>query len=348
MNRYGILIFVIGSFLLLEGADVPIIFLHGNKAEAIPEDPENKEKGGLKTWYPTESDGVTLKYPTAMTKIIGYQGYDWGVKDDGSPAIDCDINTELMPDQGTKRVFNFSFYSPDGSPGVIGGNTSEGEKNLPLWKRVSYNVGYSLGICLRGKDLTPLSGDIIFDIDDFLSLFYLLHSLEASVIYPFGNGKGIEVGVGYGWARIEDAKGWFKVVYIENEKRYLHGWYGCKLKAWKISFLWKSNAFIKFALSILSAWAHSSEALEDTDWNRISWSRVCRLSMGVSIGLSLELPLWIDKNKTIGVVPFLSPNFSYLREVWNDSPWDKYWEKTLSVSLSGLYGGIKINFGGVR
>ena len=86
MNRYGILIFVIGSFLLLEGADVPIIFLHGNKAEAIPEDPENKEKGGLKTWYPTESDGVTLKYPTAMTKIIGYQGYSWGKTIDGEDA----------------------------------------------------------------------------------------------------------------------------------------------------------------------------------------------------------------------------------------------------------------------
>ncbi len=196
---------------ILNSADVPIIFVHGNKSAAKPlrtdpEDPPYEDENyGLETWYPMKNDG-SLEYPTAMTKIIGYQGYDWGVKDDGSPAIDCDINTELMPDQGTKRVFNFSFYSPDGSPGVIWGNTSEGEKNLPLWKRVSYNVGYSLGICLRGKDLTPLSGDIIFDIDDFLSLFYLLHSLEASVIYPFGDGKGIEVGVGYGWARISPSK----------------------------------------------------------------------------------------------------------------------------------------------
>ena len=118
--------------LSLLSADVPIIFLHGNKAEAKSYeevvDEETGEiveiKGGITTWYPMKPNGA-LAYPTAMTKIIGYQGYDWGVKDDGSPAIDCDINTELMPDQGTKRVFNFSFYSPDGSPGVIGGVPTE-------------------------------------------------------------------------------------------------------------------------------------------------------------------------------------------------------------------------------
>jgi hypothetical protein len=38
----------------------PIIFVHGHKSEAIPEVPEDKEKGGLKTWYPTEADGITL------------------------------------------------------------------------------------------------------------------------------------------------------------------------------------------------------------------------------------------------------------------------------------------------
>jgi len=104
---------------ILNSADVPIIFVHGNKSAAKPlrtdpEDPPYEDENyGLETWYPMKNDG-SLEYPTAMTKIIGYQGYDWGVKDDGSPAIDCDMNTELLQGQGTKRVFNFSYYSPDG------------------------------------------------------------------------------------------------------------------------------------------------------------------------------------------------------------------------------------------
>ena len=102
------------------GADVPIIFIHGHKSEGRPYyiDENGNIVGGITTWYPMKPNGA-LAYPTAMTKIIGYQGYDWGVKDDGSPAIDCDINTELMPDQGTKRVFNFSYYHPQGELSLI-------------------------------------------------------------------------------------------------------------------------------------------------------------------------------------------------------------------------------------
>ncbi|RKX67737.1 hypothetical protein DRP44_01705 [candidate division TA06 bacterium] len=111
-KKVFLLIFFAFFSTILFASDVPIIFVHGHKSGARPEDPSNKEKGGWTTWYPTESDGITLKFPTAMTKIADshYGGYQYGLKADGSPAITCDNTTNLKPNQGTKRIFKFSYY----------------------------------------------------------------------------------------------------------------------------------------------------------------------------------------------------------------------------------------------
>ena len=124
MKHIITILLVIVSFDL-NASDVPIIFIHGHKSEAVPIDTiwDNGQivgfKGGWTTWYPMKPDG-SLKFPTAMTRIIGYGGYRWGLTSDGSPAKFCDETTELMSNQGTKRIFNFSYYSLDGRSGVIG------------------------------------------------------------------------------------------------------------------------------------------------------------------------------------------------------------------------------------
>jgi len=81
---------------------------------------------------------------------------------------------------------------------------SAGEVNqdVPLWKRLSYSVGYSGGICYTGRDLTPYCGCLFcYEVP-----LYILNSIEAGVMYPLGNKEGIEVGVGYGWANISPSK----------------------------------------------------------------------------------------------------------------------------------------------
>ena len=93
----------------VNSAEVPIIFVHGHEGEATSE-------YGWKTWYPTDNNGV-LQYPTAMTKILSshYAGYTAG-----SP-LNCDIDSTPTPTGGNTRViYNFSYYYPDGSRGVIG------------------------------------------------------------------------------------------------------------------------------------------------------------------------------------------------------------------------------------
>jgi|Deesub1362A_J573_1020465.scaffolds.fasta_scaffold18666_1 hypothetical protein len=75
-----------------------------------------------------------------MKKILNqqYQGYKFGLKANREVAKDCHLNTQLMPDQGTKRIFNFSYYHPDGEPEVIsfiGEGASSEQKEIPFWKK---------------------------------------------------------------------------------------------------------------------------------------------------------------------------------------------------------------------
>jgi|GEM_PF-3079094 len=102
----------------------------------------------------------------------------------------------------TGKINNFSFYNPDGSPGVIGSNDREDNlksENPSFWKKLSYSIGYSGGICWTGKDLKRYA-DFIGTPFDWL---YWLNSIEGSVIYPLSEKSRIEIGIGYGWTKIE-------------------------------------------------------------------------------------------------------------------------------------------------
>lgn len=101
MNRK---VYIFISFLMIGisyAADVPIIFVHGHKSEG-------DTTAGFKTWNPPD-------YTSVMEKILNqhYQGYKPGIP------LNCDKNTVLQPMNTTKVIYNFSYYSPDGSPGVI-------------------------------------------------------------------------------------------------------------------------------------------------------------------------------------------------------------------------------------
>jgi len=121
-KTFSLLSFILFSTTLF-ASDVPIIFVHGHKSEARPlmwDTDKQQYVGGWSTWYPINPNG-SLKYPTAMTKIIDshYGSYQYGITSDSLPAKFCDKTTQLQPDQGTKRIFNFSFYRSDGGRGVI-------------------------------------------------------------------------------------------------------------------------------------------------------------------------------------------------------------------------------------
>ncbi len=207
-------------------------------------------------------------------------------------------------------------------------------KGIPFWRKLSYEIGYSRGFCYSGKDLaecSPTSG--------LLFPFYWLNSIEVSAIYPLEKGKGIEVGIEYGWARIEGTKGWFKVVYTEDDTMHLHGWYSASLSSFTFSIAqWNKDSRFRPSFGISTIIAKGSENRGET------WFAVKRVSIGITPSILVSFPIHIRKNLSLS--PFLSLKFSLFSEVWNNSPWDEYWDKTLTVSEGGLYGGIRLNIGG--
>ena len=115
-----ILISILVAFMvpyLLSAADCPIIFLHGQKGagddnKVVPDD----------CWPDWNPDNEP--YKSAMQRILEqhYGGYSAGYLTNGD-SIDCDKNSVLQPTGGeTRKIYNFSYYNPDGSKGVIGSN----------------------------------------------------------------------------------------------------------------------------------------------------------------------------------------------------------------------------------
>ncbi len=214
-------------------------------------------------------------------------------------------------------------------------------KDLPWYRKLSFGIGYSGGVCYTGEDLMKYTDWDPLAWANPTYWTYWLNSIEVSVTYPMSWKWGIEVGMGYGWARIEGANGWFKVIYTEDDTIRLHGWYSANLSSLTFSISqWSKHSHFRPYFGIPMVIAKGSE-------NRGKvWFAVKRLSIGIILGISVSSPTQIRRNLSLS--PFLSLRFSLLREVWNNSPWDEYWDKPLSVSLGGLYGGIKLNFGGVK
>ncbi|MEO0161731.1 MAG: hypothetical protein ABIL74_05615 [candidate division WOR-3 bacterium] len=105
----------------------PIIFIHGQKGAA---DGDAKPDSAWRDWHCALGN---VTYRSAMEKILneGYGGYTAG-----SP-LDCDMNSSLASTGGeTRKIYNFSYYHPDGSAGVI----SLSEESV----RVYVSHGYTL------------------------------------------------------------------------------------------------------------------------------------------------------------------------------------------------------------
>jgi len=100
-------VFLLASLFILtssaKAGNCPIIFIHGHKSNPTSEE-------GFKTWRNQHS---------AMNSILNeqYKSYNAGVP------LECDKNSVLQSTGGeTRKIYNFSYYNPDGSRGAIGTN----------------------------------------------------------------------------------------------------------------------------------------------------------------------------------------------------------------------------------
>ncbi len=112
LNIRHIAVILLSLINLVLAATNPIIFIHGmeaaNQGHARPE-------WAYREWDGAETEPPWL-YQSAMNKILseGYGGYTAG-----SP-LDCDMNSVPQSTGGeTRKIYNFSYYHPNGNPGVI-------------------------------------------------------------------------------------------------------------------------------------------------------------------------------------------------------------------------------------
>ncbi|MEO0137395.1 MAG: alpha/beta fold hydrolase [candidate division WOR-3 bacterium] len=136
MKNHYYLIGIIVAVLVIANisfpATCPIIFIHGQRGgkdgDAKPE----------KCWPDWNGKDHGKPYHSAMDRILveHYRGYGPGYLTNGD-SIDCDMNSSLTPTGGeTRKIYNFSYYHPDGSAGVI----SLSEESV----RVYVSHGYTL------------------------------------------------------------------------------------------------------------------------------------------------------------------------------------------------------------
>ncbi len=124
----GVILVVIAAVGISYAGSCPIVFIHGQKG--------GEDARPTKAWIDWngshyELPGSPESYRIAMDKIRieGYGGYT-----PGEP-FNCHVNTELISTGGeTRKIYNFSYYNPDGSKGVIGSNGHILLKDYKDWR----------------------------------------------------------------------------------------------------------------------------------------------------------------------------------------------------------------------
>jgi len=306
----------------------PIIFLHGIQT---PPKPEN----GWPTWNSSNS---------AMMEIINseYSGYKAGVP------LNCCKDSILYTMPDSKRIYNFSYYNPDGSRGVIGNNvndTTEKEKNPSFWRKLSYGIGYEGGLCAPGRDLAEETPPFTFN---FPPRSYWVNGAFGELSYPL-NGKKISIGVGYSWwPELTNTVG--LSLYVPSEDTLIYYSY-VTTNQWELSMLYltfglKLNPTFVVGVSVNYCNAETKEELMVEYYDSLKFvvdttAYVQRKCIGGGIFCGWEGSSMFGTSR---LKPYLKLQLGWAREYENNSPWE--WNDKLTVTMGGIFLGLKFEIGG--
>ena len=221
-------------------------------------------------------------------------------------------------------------------------------KNISFLRRLSYSIGYSGGLCYTGRDLMKYSSG--WDVMPWMTpsnYLYWLNSVEISAIYPLGNKKGIEVGVGYGWARLEGYGGVSTDIYNFSNDTNIHLRWGVR-KTEKI-YLYMANLPNDYGFSVGGELIYSKgHGIERYYENWDLKDSLCVIRNGIGGGIFIRWFTKIEISENLNVGPFILVRAAYSYEFQNNSPRKGMWKDKLELNFSGIYVGVKLNFGGAR
>ena len=204
-------------------------------------------------------------------------------------------------------------------------------ESLSFWQRVRFGMGYSGGVCWTGDDLRRYTE---WTMDPFTligSNLYWLSSIGVSALYKVNENRLIEVGLSYGWAYLRDRVGWFKVCSIRGKKVHLRELNSCKIKHFTLSL----------RISSIRTEVNYSEC---RSWELPGGTEVLRRCLGG--GLAFEVQPRYYRHQKLRILPFVSLKIAGAAEIWNNSPWKEYWGRKLILNFSGMYGGLRLSYGG--
>jgi len=277
----------------------------------------------IKNYLPLSvSNGITLKCIAAVMRIedSNYGGYQYGLKAGGSSAMTCDKTTGLMPNQETK--------------------------GSSLWKKLTYGMGYSLGICYRGKDLAA-SADDITPVPWFVALFlwlYNLHSIELSIGYPI-RGINAEFKLAYSWANLHNVRGLYQSWKELGSDDYAHVYttdWKLRITKFGLAIKYKPNLF--FGIFMCFSNAYTIEEFLPPGYPAESLSSTLVRRFGRGWSLFLEWRKDIKSLKYVSLVIKLEAGG--IKEYKNNSPWE--WKEKLFINVTGFYVGIIFKKGGAE
>jgi len=225
-------------------------------------------------------------------------------------------------------------------------------KGIPFWMKLDYGIGYSGGLCWTGEDLarsfeaSPIAGPFILPMY-FVAHLYYLNSIEVSATYPLKKGKGIEVGMGYGWTKLNEG-GISTDIYDFFGDTDIHLRWGVS-KVEKFT-LYLANSPIDHGISkgieLIFSKGYGIERYYE-NWDLKDSLNVVRNGIGGGIFIKW-CPKRVKISRNIRIIPFLLFRLAFANEFNNDSPRKDMWKDKLELNYSVLYGGIKLNFGGLK
>ncbi len=194
-------------------------------------------------------------------------------------------------------------------------------KDLPWYRKLSFGIGYSGGVCYTGEDLMKYTDWDPLAWANPTYWTYWLNSIEVSVTYPMSWKWGIEVGMGYGWARIQPSE------YVDWRFRMPILFLGYKL----------SKLSIKGRYMFIYAKDNIQSSIEEQH------------GRGNGNGLSVLLEYSI--NKHIGILLSLGNGKYHVRRYYKEDYQDRVSEYNVDICFNAIGLSLMYNFnlkGGVK
>ncbi|MDI6839603.1 MAG: hypothetical protein QMD71_01900 [bacterium] len=239
-----------------------------------------------------------------------------------------------------RKQILYSFITFGLLHGIVG--TAQEKPEISFWDRWSVGVGYSPGICYTGEDLVGESQEE-WDINPFRWLYWL-NLVEGNVYYRINEKWEIEIGTGYGWARLKNRR-----VGYYNEKWEIE-MVPITLNMVLQNAIFPDKYFLKFGGSFYLSRCKDIEKIYETDpdepWkhNFVGYETIKGEGNGIGVSFSIGKVWYLSSF----IVSNVSTGIKLGRIGYNSTSTVSWFPSSLDVTGIFIYVNFKTTIEGVK